>query len=501
MKKNYSNYLTNKLVILIVFCFLLVSQAYAGACNCICCHCDRYSCRVSINKKTLLQVKYDPKLLNLKPSAEKSVAATNTAITITQADFQNIAQSGNSWIDFKSFNSSFTMNVGTANTSSPQTFTLPSNLLSNFINYSRLDFVNESSLDAGLQISGADVAARKQLIDNNDNAVYQYSHVSIESDGVYILGTSYDLYDEEDDNFGTEPDYEFIDAPLALNDVTTSIIEEIDYDTDVSLIQEKEIKTVNGYGTLVLPNGSSIDCLRMGIVREKRTRANGNDPFPQNPESITNAIAFLTKQGYYFQADIASQSGNNATLNNLTYRFVLLTNSLEETTSIRINNDSKGVAINSTDDVAHQSAILDIQSNNKGILFPRVTQANRPASPAEGLLIYQIDGTKGFYVYNGSVWEKLLTDTTPPSSMRVETDHAYKIIEENQSGKSALKNGIGFIKFDKIREDFENLNINIQLEGDCNGIYISRKTKEGFEVKELQKGKSNVNFSWKISEH
>jgi hypothetical protein len=226
-----------------------------------------------------------------------------------------------------------------------------------------------------------------------------------------VLGTSYDLYNETDDNFDEEADYEFLDAPLTINDVFTSVVEEIDYETDESLVQEKEIKTVNGYGTLVLPNGSSVDCLRMGIVREKRTRANANDPFPENAQSTVNGIAFLSKEGYYFQSDIASQTGNNAILNNLTYRFVLPTSSLEETNSVRINNDSKGVAINSTDDVAHQSAILDIQSNNKGVLIPRVTQANRPANPADGLIIYQIDGTKGLYVYiSGLGWKRLATE-------------------------------------------------------------------------------------------
>jgi hypothetical protein len=493
---------------LIFIIFLSNNLAFAGACNCICCHCDSYSCRVSIGKKMLIPVKYsDRTLLNLKPTAEKSVVATNTAITITESDFNNIAQGGNSWIDFKSVNSSFTMNIGTANTSSPQTFTLPSNLLSSFVNYSRLDFVNESSLDAGLQIAGADIAARKLLIDNNDNAVYQYFHVDISNNGVYVLGTSYDLYDETDDNFDEEADYEFLDAPLALNDVVTSIVEEIDYDTDVSLVQEKETKTVNGYGTLVLPNGSSIACLRMGIVREKRTRANSNDPFPPNPESTVNAIAFLTKEGHYFLADIASQSGNNATLNNLTYRFVQATNTLEETNSVRINNNSKAVAINSTDDFAHQSAILDIQSNNQGILIPRIAMANRPANPATGLLIYQIDNSPGFYYFDGSGWNKLSSSSSmlPSTTLRQREvdvmEVSNSVAERSRSqliGYGNLSNGSTFIKFDQPREDFEKLLINIQLEGDCNGLYISKRTREGFEVKELQKGKSNVKFSWKI---
>jgi hypothetical protein len=53
------------------------------------------------------------------------------------------------------------------------------------------------------------------------------------------------------------------------------------------------------------------------------------------------------------------------------------------------------------------SAQLDITSTNKGLLIPRVAFANRPASPATGLLIYQTDNTPGFYYYNGTAWTML----------------------------------------------------------------------------------------------
>lgn len=57
------------------------------------------------------------------------------------------------------------------------------------------------------------------------------------------------------------------------------------------------------------------------------------------------------------------------------------------------------------------SAALDIQSssNNKGILIPRLTQAQRNAiaGPATGLMIFQTDGNVGFYFYDGSSWEDL----------------------------------------------------------------------------------------------
>ncbi|WP_147437272.1 hypothetical protein [Ulvibacter antarcticus] len=52
------------------------------------------------------------------------------------------------------------------------------------------------------------------------------------------------------------------------------------------------------------------------------------------------------------------------------------------------------------------SAALDITSTETGILIPRLTQAERDliVSPATGLLIFQTDGTAGFYYWNGTVW-------------------------------------------------------------------------------------------------
>ena len=48
-------------------------------------------------------------------------------------------------------------------------------------------------------------------------------------------------------------------------------------------------------------------------------------------------------------------------------------------------------------------------SDKKGILIPRMTQSERNdiASPAEGLMIYQTNGTSGFKYYDGSDWQSI----------------------------------------------------------------------------------------------
>ena len=55
------------------------------------------------------------------------------------------------------------------------------------------------------------------------------------------------------------------------------------------------------------------------------------------------------------------------------------------------------------------SAALDIVSTTGGLLVPRMTAAQRDAinSAATGLMIYQTDGTAGFYYYNGSSWSEV----------------------------------------------------------------------------------------------
>lgn len=69
---------------------------------------------------------------------------------------------------------------------------------------------------------------------------------------------------------------------------------------------------------------------------------------------------------------------------------------------------AQSVGINTT---PAASAALDVSSTTKGMLVPRMTTAlrNAIASPATGLMIFQTDGTAGFYFYNGTAWTAVNT--------------------------------------------------------------------------------------------
>ena len=72
------------------------------------------------------------------------------------------------------------------------------------------------------------------------------------------------------------------------------------------------------------------------------------------------------------------------------------------------------------------------------------------------------------------------------------------------SGSGKLVNGKAIIDIDDVIS--KNISVNkkhplkvfIQLEGDCNGVYVTDKSNKSFTVKELQNGSSNTQFSWFI---
>ena len=87
-----------------------------------------------------------------------------------------------------------------------------------------------------------------------------------------------------------------------------------------------------------------------------------------------------------------------------------------------VGNDANGNDLNNLGQVGlgtsttDGSAMLDVVATDKGVLIPRMTQAQRTgiANPATSLIVYQTDGDAGFYFNAGTPgtpsWVKLLSD-------------------------------------------------------------------------------------------
>lgn len=80
-------------------------------------------------------------------------------------------------------------------------------------------------------------------------------------------------------------------------------------------------------------------------------------------------------------------------------------------TALRATSQTGSVGIGVAN--PHPSSVLELASNSKGLLIPRMTQGQRDAiaSPISGLLIYQTDGIPGFYYFNLNAWQLLGSGT------------------------------------------------------------------------------------------
>lgn len=102
---------------------------------------------------------------------------------------------------------------------------------------------------------------------------------------------------------------------------------------------------------------------------------------------------------------------------------------------------AQGLSINSNGASAHSAAMLDVQSSNKGVLFPRMTTEQRRsiATPATGLLIYQTDSVSGYYYFDGINWTRITEGLTPGTGGNA---HDF-IVKSANTGELSYRKAIG----------------------------------------------------------
>jgi hypothetical protein len=118
------------------------------------------------------------------------------------------------------------------------------------------------------------------------------------------------------------------------------------------------------------------------------------------------------------------------------------------------------------------------------------------------LTAYNNTGTggtvKGLYVqgnaYATGGWSSFLADGKTGFSL---TSPNMEVV---MSGSGSLSDGQARISFDQSTQDAISENIPLKViitpTSECNGVFVSNKSSEGFAVKELISGKSNASFDW-----
>jgi BclB C-terminal domain-containing protein len=165
------------------------------------------------------------------------------------------------------------------------------------------------------------------------------------------------------------------------------------------------IHDVTSTGTVLYQETQSLSTNALGLVN---IQIGGGAPVTGTFSSIN----WGTNNKYLqVEADITGgttyQSLANVQLVSVPYALNAQTsndNRFNITGSDIVNNNTGNVGIGGT---PNAGAKLDVSATNKGILIPRITFTNRPATPATGLLIYQTDNTPGFYYYTGTAWVRV----------------------------------------------------------------------------------------------
>ena len=117
----------------------------------------------------------------------------------------------------------------------------------------------------------------------------------------------------------------------------------------------------------------------------------------------------------------------------------------------------------------HSSAILDLTSNTKGLLIPRMTFGQRLgiASPALGLTVYQTNLITGFYYYNGSSWKKI----DASASSIADNDEDTKIEVEKNANENKIRFTIGSKEVITMQKNI-NSNFSLLMPSVLNNTYM-----------------------------
>ncbi|MBE0645941.1 MAG: hypothetical protein IH600_17805, partial [Bacteroidetes bacterium] len=91
--------------------------------------------------------------------------------------------------------------------------------------------------------------------------------------------------------------------------------------------------------------------------------------------------------------------------------------------------------------------------------------------------------------------------------LRTATEQLKELSSEaarSSEGAGQLRNGRVHIELDTeftrtiVIDESHPLKVFVQLEDDCNGVFITNKSATGFDVVELQNGRSNAKFSYRV---
>jgi hypothetical protein len=242
--------------------------------------------------------------------------------------------------------------------------------------------------------------------------------------------------------------------------------------------------SAGGYGAIGLTNTTSATGIRGANQHATGTGivGLGNNVTAVGLYNQGSGVAgFGTLAGGYFLAtNTATGSGIIGSGNNVT--------------ALNTTGFGEGVNGNATSYGVAGFAVAPLSNDRWGGYFDYINSAN-----GYGWICGRTGGVD-YGIASAGVKSTIVKDDNNQSRIMYCTESPEVLFEDYGFGQ--LTNGFAHIEMDKIFAKNISadrpIRVFIQLEGDCNGVYVTNKSVNGFDVKELTGGTSNVKFSWHL---
>lgn len=160
---------------------------------------------------------------------------------------------------------------------------------------------------------------------------------------------------------------------------------------------------------------------------------------------------------------------------------------------------AQSVGINTDGSNPDASAILDVKSNKKGILIPRMTKAERDSiiNPATGLMVFQTNETIGLWNFYGGKWNFLSKDNLGDHQMKqnLATNGAYISKTGDSIGLRILDSGAIKIKTLSTNQNVNNTELTLDADA---GFSVKGELGVGKNVPSTGYGAKSITHPIKV---
>jgi Secretion system C-terminal sorting domain len=442
----------------------------------------RKAVSVSNNAYFNLRQKTAPPQLTLRSAAPISITEQNMLdlMAVGRIEHQSM------FYETRSLN----MDIGIADNTNTQTWTLPSSpLLTPDLDVSRYFIAPSSVTPAAAQVADVTHVSYINTVDENNQPVTAYRHYKmVTGDELEELGTTY-VNNGMVANY-SEPVQIYTDAPLDLGDAFSTSVTTHDDDDEYPKTTANSDVVVDAFGTITTPFGNTYQCLRLSL---KRVQTRYTDASTSTTET-QYMVAWVTPEGFRFYGVKPSQNASGSTTLNYLDMSYFTSAALEvELLTFEGKQNNNSVDLMWTTASEKTNAGFEIERSADGKTFEKIgfvkgngtTNSKRSYTfndntPLSILTYYRLrqvdfDGTstisniiavqpkvdnKGFKVYPN------------PSS-----GHHISIEMNDQIEEVSIVNAVGQIVFQQKTKEQNALNVDVSAW--AKGIYL---VKSGSEV-------------------